>query len=90
MKYEISVEGGFANIPKNYHGDIALPEEEIHALYHMMAAKSASSNPQLRDGQLYRIKLISQGEVTEAVFDDSNIPSQIRAFIGKVAKSEQT
>lgn len=81
MKYKITIEGGFTGIPKEYEGDIELNEAERNVLVCTMDTPVQPLNKKMRDGFLYRLKLADRDETFHMVFDDSNLPVQVREFI---------
>lgn len=80
MKYKISVEGGFTNIPKTYEGELSLSPEESSLLFALMM-KPNEQKEALRDGLTYAVSLSDSDKVLEANFDDSNLPEAIRKIL---------
>lgn len=83
MKYNIVIEGGFANIPKTYAGYLDLGEAE-KAILELLKKEPGLGNEQLRDMLVYRITLGEGDNITEGIFDDGNIPDELRSLIDKI------
>lgn len=84
MKYSVTIEGGFTGIPKEYEGIVDLEGEEEKELLSYLETAPPARNESLRDGRLYRIKLTTESRDCLAVFDDSNLPVELRSFIDKL------
>ncbi len=83
MKYEIFVNGGFANIPKQYQGEIDLPDVEKNILLQTMRKKPMPLN-EIHDGYIYHINLIDKDNEYKCVFNEHTLPEQVRQFIDTV------
>lgn len=84
MKYTITIEGGFTGIPKEYEGILELEGKKEKQLLSYLEDTPTGLNESLRDGRVYRIKLTTASGDCEAVFDDSNLPGELRRFIDKI------
>lgn len=85
MKYEIFINGGFANIPKQYHGEITLTEAEKKILLQTMSKKPMPMR-EIHDGYIYHVKLNDGDSEFKSVFDEHNIPGHVRQFIDTITK----
>jgi hypothetical protein len=85
MKYEIFIDGGFMGFPKTYQGEVFLENDIKRAIFKGMKTKLKPSED-LRDGLRYHLKLIGDNIEYAAVFDELNLPIQIRRFIDLVRK----
>ncbi|TMM57340.1 hypothetical protein FEE95_12715 [Maribacter algarum] len=83
MKYEIFINGGFANIPKQYNGEISLESSEKKELFQTLKVKPEASG-EIHDGFIYHVKIIEEGQEIRSVYDEHNLPSVIRTFIDTV------
>jgi len=77
MKYKITIQGGFAGVPKIYEGEHKLTEEEKFEIIKLMTGSKTTENTALRDGYRYQIELNYQHKDYKATFDDSNIPEAL-------------
>ena len=85
MKYEVFIDGGFMGFPKSYKGGSLLKDDEKKELFKLMKAKIKPSDD-LRDGFQYHLKFIDNNIEYTAVFDELNLPLQVRRFIDLVRK----
>ena len=85
MKYEVFIDGGFMGFPKTHQGEVFLEDDIKRAIFKGMKIKTKSSND-LRDGFRYHLKLIDNDIEHTAIFDELNLPLQIRRFIDSVRK----
>ncbi len=88
MKYEIFINGGFANIPKQYNGEISLESSEKEELLKTLNEKPQVSR-EIHDGFIYHIKIMEEGTEMRSVYDEHNLPPVIRTFIDTVLSKEQ-
>lgn len=84
MKYKVTIEGGFTGIPKEYEGVMDVEREKEKQLLRCLEAIPPGHNESLRDGRLYRIKLTTASRDCQSVFDDSNLPGELRSFIDRI------
>lgn len=85
MKYEVLIDGGFMGFPKTYQGEVFLEEDIKSAIFKGMKTEFKPSSD-LRDGFRYHLKLTDENINHTAVFDELNLPLQIRQFIDSVRK----
>ena len=83
MKYEIFINGGFANIPKQYKGEINLPNIEKKKLFEILSQKQEPSQ-EIHDGFIYHVKIIDGNSEVKSVFDEHNLPQSISDFMDTV------
>lgn len=88
MKYEIFVNGGFANIPKQYEGEIILSEEEKKELLETLSKKSKPSE-EIHDGFIYHIRIADGGIEMKSVYDEHNLPEIVRTFIEAILPKKE-
>lgn len=86
MKYEIFVNGGFANIPKQYQGEIDLTDVEKNILIQAMRKKIMPLN-EIHDGYIYHIKLNDGVHEYKCVFNEHTLPEHVLKFMDNVIKS---
>ncbi|MFS4491876.1 hypothetical protein [Maribacter sp. 2308TA10-17] len=82
MKYEIFINGGFANIPKQYKGEIILPNREKKKLLEILSQKQEPSQ-EIHDGFIYHVKIIDGNSEVKSVYDEHNLPLSVSDFINK-------
>jgi len=87
MKYEIFINGGFANIPKQYEGEIALTEKEQNDLLETISKKSKPSE-EIFDGFVYHIRIADAGIEIKSVYDEHNLPLIVRDFIDAIRQKK--
>lgn len=83
MKYEIFINGGFANIPKQYEGEITLTDSEKKELLETLDKKPEPTH-EIHDGFIYHIKIMDESAEIKSVFDEHNLPQIVRTFIDTV------
>lgn len=88
MKYEISIEGGFTGIPKEYSGEIELQDTTKKSLVTAFEREPTPKNTELRDGLQYHLKLLDGEKTYDVVFDETNLPLPIRQFIATISKKK--
>lgn len=84
MRYQVTIEGGFQGIRREYEGELNLSTDEKDKLLKVLENFSKDSNPQLRDGFLYTISFDEGAFQRTGSFDESNLPTEIREFIDKI------
>lgn len=84
MKYEITIEGGFTGIPKIHEGEITIGDKEKTMLLQAISKKVVPLNENIRDGLNYHIKLIDEDINYESVYDEKNIPAEIRKLLALI------
>lgn len=87
MKYEIFINGGFANTPKKYDGEVTLTNSEKKVLLQTMGKKPTPLR-EIHDGFIYHVKLYDGDNEFKSVFDEHNIPGHVRKFIEAVIKTQ--
>ncbi|VAW10615.1 hypothetical protein MNBD_BACTEROID03-1523 [hydrothermal vent metagenome] len=85
MKYEVFIDGGFMGFPKTYQGEVFLEDDIKRAVFKGMKIKIKPTND-LRDGFQYHLKFIDNNIEYTAIFDELNLPLQVRRFIDSVRK----
>lgn len=80
MKYEIFINGGFANIPKQYKGEINLKDIDRKQLLEILS-KEQEPSQEIHDGFIYHVKVFDGEQEMKSVFDEHNMPQSIRGFI---------
>lgn len=88
MKYRVFINGGFANIPKEYEGELSLDEELKKAIFKAMKTKSEPSH-EIRDGFVYHLKFEEEGKQYTAVFDEKNLPDKLHEFLDFIRTANQ-
>jgi len=83
MRYELFINGGFANIPKRYQGEITLKDAEKKELFDTLCEKPKPS-PEIPDGFRYHIRIIDKDSEMKSVYDEHNLPNIIRTFIESI------
>jgi len=83
MKYEIFINGGFANIPKKYTGEIAIEEDEKKLLLDSLGRKIELTQ-EIHDGFIYHIKINDEEIELKSVFNEHNLPEAVRSFMDTV------
>lgn len=69
---------------REYQGDIALKPGEEEKIVESLNDKPVPMNEKLRDGLVYNLKLNIGKNTFQRVFDESNIPFQLRDFIDRI------
>lgn len=87
MKYEIFINGGFANIPKQYEGEIALKKEQQNQLIETLSKKLKPSE-EIFDGFVYHIRIADGDLAVKSVYDEHNLPKTVREFIDTVLQNK--
>jgi hypothetical protein len=88
MKYEIFINGGFANIPKQYKGEVILNGFAKKQLFEIMSKKQKPSQ-EINDGFIYHVKITDGAEEMKSVFDDHNLPQAVRNFIDTILHKKE-
>jgi len=83
MKYEIFINGGFANIPKQYSGEITLENPAKKELFKTLDEKPKPSR-EIHDGFIYHIKITEGKKEMKSVYDEHNLPQIVSTFIDTV------
>lgn len=88
MKYQVFINGGFANIPKKYAGEITLKEDEKKELLKSLGKKREPSQ-EIHDGFIYHVKVIDGQIELNSVFDEHNLPEPVRSFMETVRQKNK-
>lgn len=88
MEYEIFINGGFANIPKQYKGEIVMEPTQKSQILRSMDLKSKPSN-KIHDGFIYHIKLMDGGKEFKSVFDEHSLPESVRHFVDEIIRDKR-
>lgn len=88
MKYEIFINGGFANIPKQYKGEITLKDSEKKELLETLSKKSKPSQ-EIHDGFTYHVRIADEDMEMKSVYDEHNLPQIVREFIDTILPKEE-
>ncbi len=80
MKYEVFIDGGFTGFRRSYQGELLLGNNEKKEIFRTLKHKPKPSND-IRDGFQYHVKLVDGDIEYNTVFDELNLPSQIRRLI---------
>lgn len=88
MKYEIFINGGFANIPKQFEGEINLKEAEKKDL---LATLSKASKPsgEIHDGFIYHVRITDADTEIKSIYDEHNLPQIVRGFIETIQQNNE-
>ncbi len=81
MKYELTIEGGFAGIHKDFKGEIDLGEHQNKEMFNLLETSQQPPNELLRDGLVYQLRLENKDQILHTAFDDSNLPKEVRSLI---------
>jgi hypothetical protein len=84
MNYQIKIDGGFSGIPEIYEGEIASESEEVSRFMKLLQKLPPPGNPDLRDALHYRITLQAMGKEASAVFNDAQLPGELRQLVDRI------
>lgn len=88
MEYEIFINGGFTNIPKQYKGEIVMGPTQKSLILNSLGVKSKPSN-KINDGFIYHIKLLDGDKEFKSVFDEHNLPEPVRNFVDGIIRDKR-
>lgn len=88
MKYEIFLNGGFANIPKQYEGEVTLADTEKKELLETLKKTQKPSN-EIHDGFIYHVKIVDLDVKMKSVYDEHNLPQIVRTFIDSILHKKE-
>ena len=88
MKYKIIIEGGFSGISRKYEGEIEVSGSETQKLLSALNTKY-TSRFNIPDGQTYHILLEEDTKKHQAVFNEKNVPEEIRKLIAKAKQKNR-
>ncbi len=88
MKYKIIIEGGFTGISRKYEGDMAVSELKAKSLFSALHTDDKTRS-NIADGQTYDISLDDNHKKYQAVFNEKNVPDEIRELIAQVKQKNR-